>query len=383
MAIHLLSLLALASTAAVPQYQLGESVVVDPARTYYSSGVLIRNINQAGRPELLIVGTRNEDGVGKMSVRVFRWNGAAFERIGESNDLEVVLNQTAETSWTSLSPNDAGVAMGSTQFIARAVAAEGTFVLAQDPTLDGRPRTPYHLGPGVGEVLLVNNTPALAGYAVGVETPFIFAFQNNQLGDVSWTAVGDTDGDSTAEVIIARPSAVNAADPEDLLEVTSADIVPIENPGNITGLATANLDATPGEEILLASGVGQVFIRTWNGAEYVPTPQAAQSIAPAVSAIDVLDLADDGQLEVVTKHINALGVMTVAADGTLGTQRLISTGFPQGSFPTLNEMAFADLNGDGCVDVALTSHGGQPTVFFGADCAGVPPLLKDGFEDPS
>ncbi len=212
----------------------------------------------------------------------------------------------------------------------------------------------------------------------------------NNAGDlnpIGSPAIGDLDGDGTAEIVLTAGKTIFAFH-GDGTELRDGDA----NPATVGVLATtgayysygspsiADLDGDGQKEIVAGMRDGKLYVFHSDGTPYAGFPFVTAGDITTGPAIG--DLDGDGQKEIVFGSSAAAKVYAIHAD------KSSSPGFPVNIQLTEDfdsSPALADINEDGKLDVVIGGSTGGLFVFSGADgsvLSGFPALLLDAVGTP-
>ncbi|MCB1552868.1 MAG: VCBS repeat-containing protein [Xanthomonadales bacterium] len=382
-----MSLLAFALAGALtPALKLGPANRIDPDTDYWSSQVLIRDVNGGGRPEVVLAGIRSADKVYFAGVRVFRWEQGAFQLVGASDEIEVGFRSTMNAAWIAEDTQASILAIGGSNFLTTVQITLPQVLLDAD-VIAGirRPLTEVDLGPPLGKTLLVGSTSRLYGYHLAVDAPLVEVFQSTRLAEVHEIRVGMSRPGEGPIYHVRRSGGVHALTRDNFLSGTDSPApLPGVDHSSARSMLVFDMEGNGLEEILITTSVGPMRVLTWNGAQYVGHAADFHPLsAGGGRSSSILDVDNDEQPELVTKYATSIGLTPVPGDGSLGSELLVSTTAQSTNSEGLHNMAWGDLDGDGCMDLVITSRDqDEPTAFFGRSCGATPSLLRDGFEEP-
>lgn len=179
---------------------------------------------------------------------------------------------------------------------------------------------------------------------------------------VGTIAAGDIDGDGTDEIVLPVP-ALEAS----LAIIDGFDVSVMPVPENVVELAIGDVDDDGIDDVVVATGAGNLQVLRNDGGQWdVVSSVYAESYN--FGEVALADLDGDGHLDVLTTGIDAqdLGgtLRTFSGDGS-GAFSSWTFVRRAGDFG-LRGLAVADFDGDGLADVALTESDRDRVYFYRA-----------------
>ncbi|MCU1347146.1 MAG: hypothetical protein JWO56_176 [Acidobacteria bacterium] len=213
-----------------------------------------------------------------------------------------------------------------------------------------------------GAVVLINDGAGGLGAAQLVAPAGMQLGYRLGLGDVTGDGALDLvalDRTQTSLIVIPNVGGAFAADRWSTVAVSGATLRDVAI-GDVTGDGRADLIAQ--EDLGGASGVRTWLLAGASGGGFLPPVQVAQ--AEYGGGVVVADVNADGRSDVVLMHEAgyAIGVL-LGGGGGLGAERVYK--MPTGA--SLESLAVADIDCDGCPDVIVADTGGI-VVFSGQGC---------------
>ena len=182
-----------------------------------------------------------------------------------------------------------------------------------------------------------------------------------QSGDnQSLLAAGDLDGNGTTDLVVVGQPGLSFHVLLNSGRGQFAGDVTYQLPGGGVGLALVDLDGDHRPDLVIDSDLtAYVYLNDGHGGfagtpTTVPAPPASESGAEYTSRLAVADFDGDGTLDLaMTSYDASVSIVPGHGDGTFGTAKTYAVANPA-STPYVEAIGAADLNGDGHPDLVLS-----------------------------
>jgi len=126
---------------------------------------------------------------------------------------------------------------------------------------------------------------------------------------------------------------------------------PLQYPFGPTGAALEDFDADGDIDVVVTTTDGRVWVHRNQGGGVLAPPLEGPVIGYAPVALTSADVDDDGDLDLVTANLGSGTISVLANDGSAGFEGVREFAAVDRAY----RMALGDLDGDGDLDVCVTS----------------------------